>query len=285
MRSKFVNCLVVLFAWSIISSCNSAKNSQQSDIVQTVHWQKDSLIIDGNDGDWTRPLPFLEEKQALSYAVSNDNNNLYILATTQNESTILRILRGGLTVYINSHGVKEEAGAAGISFPTGNRIRKDGRLLNDRPELQQDKHIALNAVEDYSLFGFHEIKTPANYDFGKSNPEGIELGIGLNSSNELVYEAMIPLGSFLSRNELINLNRKNFAIGFVLENIPGQNASRGGGGVSIGGGIGLGSFGSGGGFGVSIGSGSLANIGGRKQGKPVKIWREFFLTKAPVTTK
>lgn len=285
MRSKFINCLIVLFALTIISSCNSSKNSQQSDIVQTIYWQKDSLTIDGNDADWVKPLPYIDQKQALSYAVSNDNNNLYILATTQNEATILRILRGGLTVYINSHGAKEEAGAAGISFPTGNRIQKDGKLLNDRPELQQDKHIALNAVEDYSLFGFREIKTPANYDFGKSNPEGIELGIGLNSSNELVYEAMIPLSSFLNRNELINLNRKNFAIGFVLENIPGQNGSRGGGGVSIGGGMGLGSFGGGGGFGVSIGSGALANIGGRKQGKPAKIWREFLFTKGPVFTK
>lgn len=249
-------------------------------MISTATWQKDSLQIDGSDGDWTGSFPYADQKLGLAYAVTNDQQNLYIRLTTQTEATIQRILRGGLTLYINNHGVKEELGAAGISFPTGNRIKRGDKLLNDRPELQQDKRIALNAVEDYSLFGFHAIKTPENYDYGKSNPEGIEVGIGLNASNALIYEAMIPLQSFLSRTELNNINRKTVAIGFVLDDAPGAAGGRnGGGGFSIGGGIGLGSFGGGGGLGVSIGSGALANIGGKKKGKQVKIWREMTLTR------
>ncbi|MDB5210789.1 MAG: hypothetical protein JWQ30_1616 [Sediminibacterium sp.] len=269
----------------VFASCSSSKNSQQSGIAELIPWQKDSLVIDGNDGDWTGPLPYRDEKEGLLYAVSNDNDNLYIRATTQNDATILKILRGGLTVYINSHGVKEEPGAAGISFPTGNRVNKDGKLLNDRPELQHDKRIGLGAVQDYSIFGFNVIKSPENFDYGKSNPEGIQLAVGLNAANDLVYEAMIPLRSFLTRGAMVNLGRKNFAVGLVLENIPAEADRQGNSGVSVGGGVGLSSYGGGGSVCFSIGSDALTNLFSRKKPKPYKIWREFLFTNEPGVAK
>jgi hypothetical protein len=275
-------------AAAILSACSSSKSSQQSDLVQSVPFQRESLVANGDDVDWTKPLAYFDDKTGLSYTVSNDLENLYIIATSKNETTIQRVLRGGLTVMINSHGVKEESGAAGIVFPTGNRVQKGDKMLNDRPELQQNKHVALDAVQDYALFGFHDVKTPENFDYGKRNPANIELGIGLNNANELVYEVMVPLSSFLNKNEMINLNRKSIAVEFVLDNIPGQSNGRsgGGGGLSIGGGLGFGSFGSGGGMGISIGSGSLGRIGGgNRQGKPTKFWKELLLAKAPTANK
>lgn len=287
MKTRLICCCIsFLSATVMVSSCSSSKSGGQSDLPQTLAWQRDSLVIDGDNGDWIKALPYHDEKQGLAYSISNDKDNLYILASTNNEATIQRILRAGLTVYLNSHGVKDEATAAGISFPTGNRVKKDGQILNDRPELQQNKHMALNAVQDYSLFGFYHVKAAENFDYGKTNPDGIELGIGLNSSNALVYELMIPLNSFLNKNELSVASRKSFAIGFVLETIPGEPGSEGGGGISIGGGIGVGSYGSNGGVGVSVGSGNLATIGGGgKKAKPFKIWKELYLARTAVATK
>lgn len=268
----------------VIASCSSAKNSQSADLVQPIAYQKDTLAVDGDDGDWVKPLPYSDSKLAISYAVTNDKENLYLRITSNNETTIQRVLRGGLTVLINNHGVKEEAGAAGISFPTGNRVQKGDRMLNDKPELQQNKHLALDAVQDYALFGFNTIKTPENFDYGKRNKEGIELAVGLNASNELVYEAAIPYSAFLNKNQLLNPGGKQIAVGFVLDNIPGQQNGRGGGGgISIGGGLGFGSFGTGGGMGISIGTGSLGRIGGggNRNGKPSKSWQEIMLARIP----
>lgn len=264
-----------------MASCGSAKNSQQSIPVQQLVYQKDSLQIDGNNNDWHQALLFRDDKLELAYSVSNDSRNLYVQALTKKEETIQRILRGGLTLYINRHGVKEEIGAAGISFPTGNPVKKEGRMLNDRPEIRQNMHVALSAVADYSLFGFTDIKTPENYDYGNPNPAGVALGIGLSPTNELVYEAKIPLASFLSNQELTSLSRRSLGVGWVLETVPGEEKRRNGGsGISIGGGIGMGSFGSGGGIGLSIGSGSLGRIGGGKKEKPAKLWQEVVLAKS-----
>jgi hypothetical protein len=287
MKTRLICCCIGFISATImVSSCSSSKSNSESDLAQTLAWQKDSLVIDGDDGDWTKALTYHIEKLGLAYSISNDKDNLYILASTNNETTIQRILRAGLTVYLNSHGVKDEASAAGISFPTGNRVKKDGQILNDRPELQQNKHLALSAVQDYSLFGFHRVKAAENFDYGKANADGIELGIGLNSANALVYELMIPLNSFLNKNELSIASRKSFAIEFVLETIPGEPGSEGGGGgISFGGGVGVGSYGNSGGVGVSVGSGNLATIGGGKKAKPFKIWKELYLARTAVATK
>lgn len=280
------NTYLILFTAFLFASCSSSKNSSQTDIVTNIKWQKDSLVINGDDGDWIKPLPFNDEKLGFSWSVTNDKDNLYILVAGTNETIIGRILRGGMTVYINTHGVKEEAGAASIAFPTGNRIKKDERMLNDRPELQQNKHVAINAVQDYSLSGFQQIKTPENFDYGKTNAENIQLSVGLNPSGQLVYEAAVPLASFLSKNELNSNARKSIAIAFEIENIPGAAGSGSGGGIGIGGGLGFGSFGTGGGLGLSIGTGSLIGGGNRnKPGKPTKIWNEFTLAKNTVYGK
>lgn len=276
--------LPALFCAVLLLSCSTVRKGQESSLVQNSYWQKDSLTVNGDNADWTNSFTFTDEKTGLSCIVSNDRENLYLLAATANETTIQRILRGGLTVYINNHGVKEEAGAVGISFPTGNRIQRGDKLLNDRPELQQNKQVALAAVQDYSLFGFPDIKTPENFDYGKSNPMGIQLAIGLNTTGALVYEAAIPLNSILSKAAALNPGRASIALGLVLENVPGQPGSGGrGGGLSIGGGLGFGSFGSGGGLGLSIGTGSLGRIGGgNRQGKPTKLWKELMLSRPPV---
>lgn len=266
---------MVLFA-----ACSPSKNTQQSGITESVHWQKDSLVIDGSDSGWTKPLAYHDDKQDLSYSVSNDDRNLYITASTQNEATILRILRGGMTLYINGHGTKDEYGAAGISFPTGNNRAKNDNLLNNRPGLEQDKNIALRGVEDYSLFGFRTIRAPETLAYGQQNAEGVELAINMSSFKELIYEAKIPLNSFLTRAAMVNLNRKNFAVGFVLETMPAQP---GNGGVSVGGGVGFGSFG-GSSVGLSIGTGAIGDLF-RKKLKPVKIWKEFLFSGEPATAQ
>lgn len=276
---KIFPLLIVCALFSV--SCSSSKNTQVVDALQSAPYQKEPLQIDGSDADWSQAVLPANDKQPFGYRISNDNENLYIQLFTQQENPIQRILRGGLTVYVNSYGVKEEQGSGGISFPTGNRIKKDGQLLNDRPELQADKHIALSNVGDYSLFGFKQVKTPSNYDYGKPNPEEIQVAVGLNAANALVYEAKIPLRAFMNTAQIITPSRKTIAVEFVMEDIPGEQAARNrGGGVSIGGGLGFGSFGTGGGLGLSIGTDALGNIG-RKKPKQIKQWTTITLSKEP----
>jgi hypothetical protein len=270
--------LWVCTATIIAVSCGSGRQLSKYESVATVQWQRDSVYIDGNADDWP-PLPFADSKLGIRYGFANDSNYFYIRLISSNELTTQRILRAGLSFTLNNHGIREDNGAAVIVFPTGNRVQNGNRMLNDRPELLQNNRMALNAVADYSLVGFPNSKTPENYDYGKPNPDGIELAVSLNDAGALVYEAAVPLRALYSNAPPNVALRKSLAVALSIDNIPGEAGRRGGGGISIGGGLGFGSFGTGGGMGLSIGTGSLGRIGGGgSNGKPTRIWQELNLT-------
>ena len=270
-----------VFIGVLFFSCSATQKSAAIAPVAETVWQKETLTIDGSDNDWPSELFFYNDKNLISYSVTTDRSYVYILLKTQDEQRQQQILRGGLTVLLNTHGVKDPHDAAGISFPTGN-LHQKSNLLSSRPELGNNKNIALSNVQDYALFGFVSLKTIETFDYGKPNPENIEVGIGFNTSGALVYEAAIPFTALYNEHLISYPAGRDLAIGLILEEAltdQGQRNSRGG-GLSIGGGIGFGSFGSGGGLGISIGSGALG--GGRNRAsKQIKIWKEFLVSKPP----
>lgn len=279
MHQLYIPTLLLLTG--LLTACSSSKNSQQSEPAEKGNWQTSKLQVDGNDSDWTAPLRFkYTGKENFSYSVTNDQTHLYVLLRSSDENTQQKILNGGLTVLFNTHAVNEERGAAGIVYPTGN-IPKNP--LNGRQEYNNNKHIAVGNAQDYSIFGFNTVKSLENYDYGKTNAEGIEVSVGLNAAGELVYEAAVPFTALFNRNSAVNQGGNSLSVGFFIEPVPTDPSARGnrGGGVSIGGGLGFGSYGSGGGVGLSIGSGSLfGSGGGRRAPKTSKIWREIILVKA-----
>lgn len=280
MRHRFIyGC----FCITLLTACGTARQAGSNLPPERIVFQQDSLSIDGDNNDWKGPLAHYDNKLDAAYAITNDAKGLYIRLMTKNNTTMQRILRGGLTVYINQHGVQETAGAAGISFPTGNRVKRGTELLNGHPEIAQSNKAALSAVQDYSLFGFGTDKTPQNFDFGKPNPEGIQLAVGITPSQELVYEASIPFTAFQPGVDWSHWVNKSLSVGLMFETIPGADMQRrGGGGLSIGGGLGFGDFGYGGsGMGISIGSGSLARIGGGKKQKANMLWQDIIPARPP----
>lgn len=264
----------------LLMACSTSRNVQQQEPASKGSWQTNKLVIDGNDSDWTAPLRFeYNKKEKFSYTVTNDQTRLYVLLRSGDENTQQEILRGGLTVLLNAHAVSEERGAAGIVYPTGN-IPKGP--MNGKQEYNNNKHIALNNAQDYSLFGFNTVKSLENYDYGKENKEGIEVSVGLNAAGELVYEAAVPFTALFNRNSAVNQGGRSLSVGFIIDPVPTDPAARGGRrgpGVAVGGGFGFGGYGSGGGIGISIGTGGFGG-GRQRMPKSTRVWREIILAKA-----
>lgn len=261
-------------------SCSSSKVSSNAGYPQNNLWQSQPLTIDGDNADWPRPLPYHDDKEKLDYFISNDSTNLYIALSTKDEQTQQKILQGGLTVWLNTTAEKTNQGAAGISFPTGAGRSRGRTTLPISGPAASNKVIALDNVTDYTLFGFSD-KGVESFDYGQANNQGIELKIAFNNAGELIYEAAVPLRAIYPRSGTTRFAGRNIAVGFIIDGIPPQPGDReDGGGVSIGGGVGMGSYGSGGGVGLSIGSGALGRIGGKgKRFKQSKIWQVVSLAK------
>jgi hypothetical protein len=267
---------IVLIALSLTSGCRSSRNDQVTSSSQSGGLQQRPIVIDGSDNDWPRPLPYTDRKEKVNYSVSNDKDNIYILLSTRSGPEQQKIIEGGMTVWINSQAQKDESTAVSIGFPLDSRNDRERNLMAQaRPDQYKNKPITLDDLKNYSLYGFGE--NIENYEYGHDNDKGIQVRIDYNKEGDLIYEASVPLSTVYPRNTSHNFAGKTVAVGIFIEGLPPNAAVRqdGGGGVSIGGGLGMGSFGSGGGLGLSIGTGSLGRIGGkdRQLYQLSKIWQ------------
>ena len=278
MQAPLYYCSIVLIFLSLAGGCRSSRNDQATSSSQPGNWQQQPIVIDGSDNDWAKPLPYTDRKEKLSYAVSNDKDNVYILVSTRSPQEQQKIIQGGMTVWVNNQAEKNESTSMGIGFPLDSRKNRDRELMAQaRPDLYKDKSITLDDLKEYSLYGFKN-ESIENYEYGQNNEEGVQVRIDYNKEGDLIYEASVPLSAIYPQNTSHNFAGKTVAIGIFIEGLPPNTAVRqegGGGGVSIGGGLGVGSFGSGGGVGLSIGTGSLGRIGGkdRQLYQLSKIWQ------------
>lgn len=262
--------LVVL---ATTSACRSSRESQTADPANNT-WQPQPLTIDGQDKEWVKPLPYFVKSDQLSYSVTNDAENLYIMMSTKSPQEAQKIVQGGMTVWINPKGDKTYGGAIGIGYPLDAHNDRDKNLMEDaQPQRKSHKAITLEDKKDYQLYGFGgDIPT---YTYGDTNTQNIVMRMDYNDAGDLIYEAAIPLQTlYPNHNASSSYAAKTVAVGFIIEGlIPGTDVPRGGGNgggptIGVGGGVGFGSFGSGGGLGISIGTGTLlggGGGGGRKQ--------------------
>src|SRR6267154_5604685 len=113
---KIPSVVALLLSVISIASCGSSKHSKSKKLPGV--WQAEPITIDGNNKDWPSPYPEYDQKAMLGYAVSNDKNNLYITVETGDPATQLKILREGLTVWIDKTGKQEQVTA--INYPLPN---------------------------------------------------------------------------------------------------------------------------------------------------------------------
>jgi hypothetical protein len=263
-----------------MGACRSSRSGQDNSTTEVSAWQSRPLVIDGSDDDWRLPLPGYDKKEQVSYAMTNDKDNVYIMLSARTREEQQKIIRGGMTVWINTQAEKSNADAIGIGFPTGVKMTREQNLMAQaQPERYQNKSRSPDDdLRGYTLYGFRKDETVENFDSGQNNNEGVALKIGFNKAGDLLYEAAIPLNSIYPHNTTHNYAGKSLAIGIFIEGLPpteGGGGRRGGGsGVEFGGGVGMGTFGSGVGMGLSFSPGGM---GGRRGGdrqlyQQAQIW-------------
>jgi hypothetical protein len=288
------------FGWVVLAvavcmvpgGCGTAKKSKYKRLPGT--WQVSPITIDGSNKDWPSPYPEYDGKAALGYCVSNDENNLYVTVETGDLATQLKILRNGLTVWIDKSGKKEESTA--INFPLPADYEKRGGTAGEgkRPSgghwqqnggttaggtptttdakqqrtmmLQERVRADVKSLKGYSLQGFKA----CNMEFPLLERDscGIVVRIDVDSDNEMVWEAVIPFKSFYYRNKVSRMDKgkpMSICIETVGSKRPATPAGGGGGGQGGGGGfrpnIGMGGMG-----GMRMGMGGGGGRGGSRGG-------------------
>jgi hypothetical protein len=190
-------------------------------------WQGHEVIADGNPQEWKIPLRFYDDKSKLSYAVTNDLENLYLCIRITDDASQVKVMRAGMQVWIDTSGSNKQV--TGILFPQrvieppdatpqpvpapGKRGsgRQSSGIMNLRNRFQKE-------YKEMLLTGF---KPPIRGSVPLENDFGIRLGINwganrFDSSYIMIYEAVIPFKTFYKNKLSPADSLKRFGISITV---------------------------------------------------------------------
>ncbi|WP_188754125.1 hypothetical protein [Pedobacter psychrotolerans] len=179
--------LITLFLFSIISCCYSLSAQE---VEENIRMNK-AFKADGISNEWNEPLNQYNDATKLAFALANDDQNLYIIIESLDPQTTFSILRGGITLNINTEGKKKDG--IKLIFPLMDKppIPKDTEG-KDKPWPNEGSEIHdPNAVnKSIKISGFKNI---ADGNLPAINQSGITTGMSIHPNRDLIYELSIPL--------------------------------------------------------------------------------------------
>lgn len=181
--SSLKNTAVITFL--IITGCSGLKEIESNIPIE-------QISIDGIQNEWEGKLNF-DTKSKVAAGFMNDGGNLYICLTTGDRSNIMKILRLGLTVWLEPSNGKK----IGIKYPQpGTEPPGIEPFLQEMPgniEENPDErfHKMISKFNELSIV--NEDDYPL-YLLRSDDEQNIKAKIGL-TQGRMVYEIKIPLSS------------------------------------------------------------------------------------------
>lgn len=267
----------------------------QSDVTNARRKSKE-IIIDGNDHEWTKPLNFNNDRAGLLFAICNDSRNLYFAFSCKDEMKMRKILSAGWSVDLSSKEKNKKFNAI-IIFPEVKKLAL-GIIPGSRIDKKTDPKLLINVYLSEIIAaktkGFQSNQEKVQLNDQNTPADRINIALGADSIQNLVYEIAIPLKELLAETlfqfdeqiilsvTINELERTSLGGGQSEAGRPGGEMSEMGGGRSGGGRSGGGRGGSGGSRpGGFTPSGGSNNSGNDSSGlfERVSFKQKFMLTK------
>lgn len=190
----------------------SGLNAQNRNLTLSRWHQKD--IVEESD--------YMHIKKAkLYYSFSNDYDNLYINIKVDDRNVQSRILKEGLTIWINMDG--KEIKKLGVRFPLGSqnqgsRRKADSHENNSSPD--QNAVNLLTLANTIELIGF--INEQQRH-FPADNHDSFRGSVMIGEGGILYYKLIIPIVKLPVRNSREGRGAMPFAIGIEYGSSSMQN--------------------------------------------------------------
>jgi hypothetical protein len=203
--------------------------SAQEDVSEA-KWQATPIVIDGHDAEWNPPFNLFDNKSGLVFTITNDNKNLYLCFTEKDELKAEKIMKAGWTFSLSSSEKKRKFDVS-ITFP---------KIEDPNISLRAD---FTNQVNYYKM-DMANIKTKGfrqnNGDVPLTNKDGVNIGIGSESDQKIIYEIIIPLNELIEENniQLNELITLDVTVNALDKPTAKSGMMTGGGGGRRGGGMG-----------------------------------------------
>jgi hypothetical protein len=249
MHKKIFTVLFLLLSGSSLFS--------QDDVSQA-KWQAKPIVIDGHDDEWDPPFNLFDNKTGMIFSVTNDQQNLYLCFTENEELKAEKLMKAGWSLELSSSEKKKKF-AVSINFP-----KVEDPNINLRSDYKNQVSYYKMDLAVIRAKGFLQ----NNGDLPLQTKDGLNIGIGSENDQKLIYEIAIPLKELVKENKL-SLNEQ-FTLDITVNALNRPNSGSGqstgagfsGGGRRMGGGAGRM-----GGGGRGAGRGSFSRTGNVDAGR------------------
>jgi hypothetical protein len=203
----------ILRTFLLISLSGMAMLACSPKISITSAWQNQPLSIASSE-NWPAPMG-TDKSSRLDYALSNDQNKLFITLQTADPATRLRILRAGMELEIQTPWNAKNPGIIKYPLPEERITMFDGigRQEGPRDRTRQDHTEMFNRLmanqTELDLSGF------LNHNNGRvtlKNEDGINISVTMDSLGVITYKAMVPLNTLFSENFTGNITQNNLLL-------------------------------------------------------------------------
>lgn len=170
-------------------------HTKAQDGISEAKWQAKPLSIDGDDNEWSKPFTFFDNQSALMFSVSNDEKNLFLCFSNNDRMKTGKMMKAGWSIELFSSEKKRKFDAS-IIFP-----KSIDPGINMRSDFNAAVQIYKSEIQTIQTKGFLISKA----DIALMNSQGINIAVGADSTEKIVYEIKIPLKELMEEN-LIQLN-------------------------------------------------------------------------------
>ena len=221
---KKIKYLLVLSALLFLFSC--AKKP-----VYTSNLQKTSFQFNGSDDTWLGQFYYDQEAKML-YGISNDKENIYVRMRVTDPATKIKIVRRGLTFWMDTIGKNKEQMTIRCPLPrdSGDLQKMKGAQDKNNKNFNLLHEAFSNGRADMKIKGFDG--NQKEITLNNKNENGINVMMEINDQEELIWEAIIPLKmAFNYPTQYKKGGIKYFSFGFesgAFDTPPGSSAGSGG---------------------------------------------------------
>ncbi|HUN64722.1 MAG TPA: hypothetical protein VMW43_01370 [Bacteroidota bacterium] len=280
MQRSFIRLLLLSSLYGLMIFTGCGVTTLQSE------WRGSGITIDGSDTEWGSSL-LLFEKEKVAVGIANDESNLYLCIKCMDRSLQQKIIRGGLTVWLDSAGSDHKI--FGIHFPVGMQSGDSPRRMEDRADSENPDQASREAERDF-LSRMYEMEVLGGENmvlekFQNLHPSGMQLAIS-DSTGPIVYELKVPFRTRAGQRYAIGTDAGGtIGIGFEtgqLNKRPARQEMSGEGGEGGGMGGGMGGGRRGGGMGGGRRGGGMRGGGSRSDVNedPLQLWAKIHLATA-----
>lgn len=214
--SKYKFLVYCLAGFSIVIGCKP-KPPHQTAKVET------KIVINGLDDEWQNKYTY-DNISKFQYAITTDEQNLYLVTKVQDESLRKKIMLYGLTTWIDTTGKSKEKIC--IKYPIG--LLSEGKNSGSYQPIKKENEKEMNELFMKNGFQLQIRGFRGMEDYGKEylkisskSQNGINAAYTIDTLGTFIYEIQIPF-AYLTGSK-VNSAIKNYSITFRTGSISGLN--------------------------------------------------------------